>query len=394
MSNEIKITEARKGKAGSVGIVIEHGGEKFVHSKHGLYTFAEPGVKPTAVTGAKADHLIQGSMRQIAGKGALPESVKESLPNIGKLYAGQDAEIVKMIEAKGALVTAAKGKDVAAIEAAVSNLPKGVAHTDVLNAEQVAKAEKTGFDFAKHAKEAKEAADKIAKSEAAVAEVKKVIETKGVTPAQINDSLIKNYEHLDEIGKLQGAANHNLTDAIAEIRGKVGTQITEVEGHYKTYATNMSAHADHVLKGNTEAAEAAKKTAEEALANAQKLTKGEHGAAVTSGLSKETKELVGLHNPAEAKLLGVESAAAKEAGRGWGAKLFLKSEEKLAELATKKGVAQSELGTLSKISKGKAAIWGLGAVGVAYVAGIGSKGKHTDQVASQQAAQQGAAIGA
>ena len=408
MAIELKVNPANTAE-----LLVKDGAAEYALNAQGqLHAVTSAGDIAPKLSATENKVLLDKALKHIEAEGAkLPNDVKELLPNaINHFPSGtHGVEATRLAKLKTDIAEAQKLASAATVQEAETILAGNANAASYLTntAEEGLKAKGVDLEAAKaNALKAAAKADTIKKLNDEIGAVLKVDKPGKADVEKFKKLVQANGDHLGDI----------TVDAaqVAKFQAKAKFDPKAYVDAAKSAITSKAAAAEPLMKEAllqkailaSEPAEAAKKAAETALKNAEdglgKIYGDEFGKAFTTQIKGEVqkaapelaKEMHG-HYPQYGHL-GEEAATAAGKGRGFVAKIFLKSEEKLGEIAAKEGKAVSELGLINKLSKRKAGGIIAGAVALGYVAGVGrnpDKGKHVEQLAAQEAVpQQGLSV--
>lgn len=378
MAHNIKITDVSTGPK-HTGLVIEHGSEKLVLSSKGLNTFSTKGMPFKPITGAKATHILDEVLQEIHKNGGkLPDKVKADLSKVLPHFEGFDVYpgLLSKVKENTALLDELKG--LTHLEAAEALLVKHPHLKPLLTAEETSRLGTMGVDLASIEKKVASLAAQATKIEGLTKEFNTLLAADKFDPKAVGEFMAKNAHQLEHITPSEEAlgkaakTGFNYKSAVLAINEEVATHTSKVEsllGEWVQHQRTISLDPDQAK------VTAAKDAAAKLEAEFKPILSGEYGNAVKGKLPKELVNNVGEHSADLGKSLSAE--VAEKGGKIGG---FLKS------IIVRGDAAEKGLTGLKSLSWKKGGALAVGAVGLAYVAGVGRnpKGKYTDQVQQQQ----------
>lgn len=380
MAHNIKITDAiTSPTTGKVGLVIEHGSEKLVLASHGLNTFAVDGMTPKPISGDHATHILDEVLKEIKDNGGkLPDKVKADLSKVLPHFEGYKVHsaLFDKVKSHEALVSELRGITVA--QDAEALLVKNPHLKALLTAEESSRLDGLGVKLSEIEKKATALTAQASKIEGLTTEFNTLLSADKFNPKAAGEFMAKNAHQLEHIKPSEEAlakaakAGFNYDDAVRSVSARVEAHATKVEkllGEWVEHQRDIKLHPD------ASKVAAAKDAAAKLEAEFKPILSGEYGNAVKGKLPKELVNNVGEHSADLGKSLSAE--VAEKGGKIGG---FLKS------IIVRGDAAEKGLTGLKSLSWKKGGALAVGAVGLAYVAGVGRnpKGKYTDQVQQQQ----------
>lgn len=371
--------DIKTGATGSKGLVIKHGTESYVLSKHGLTTeITGPLSTAKPVAPGKAATILEEALQEISKNGGkLPDNVKASLGEVLPHFHGQGVYEGLLLKVKHDvnLLNELKTAELLDAEKILVDHPHLKA---LLTGDESKRLTTLGVDLAGIEKKAAAAVAKAAGIEKEVGELNKLLTAEKIDEKAVGTLLTRNAHQLDLV-KPSTEAIEKAAAAGIHYEGAVQTVTAEVTKHSGKVETLLGEWVEQqrIIKLDPDASKvsAAKDTAKKLEDEFKPILNSEYGNAVKGKLPNELIEKVGGHDATLGKSLGAE--AAEKAGKigGFVSKIFMRGD-----------AAEKGLTGLKALSKTKTGLVVAGVVGAGYVAGIGRspKGKYTDQVTEQQ----------